>query len=189
MTLLRDIAGYFYRKLLFLFQRYTHIFQKSTYINSLYVSRDTKVGSYVYIGYNTSITRANIGNYCSIASNVSIGMGEHDLDGISTNSIFYENQYDELTKKDCIIWNDVWIGVDAIVRRGVTVGNGAVIGANSFVNKDIPPYAIVAWSPAKIIRYRFPDDQIALIEASKWWECPKDEAQKIFKELKNKIHA
>lgn len=106
-------------------------------------------------------------------------MWEHDLDGISTNSIFYKNAYEKLTEKDCIIGNDVWIGVDVIIRRWIHIGNGAVIGANSFVNTDIPPYAIAVWSPAKIIRYRFPDEKIAIIEATKWWE--NDDIKKIQK--------
>ena len=74
--------------------------------------------------------------YVSIANNVTIGAGEHDLNKISTSSLFYDNAYDVLTEKDCIIGNDVWIGVDSIIRRGVTIGNGAIIGANSFVNQD-----------------------------------------------------
>lgn len=182
-----DIAAWVSGSILFFYRRYSLILTKNTYIHSKYVSRDTEIGDNTYVWTNTAITRAVVGNYCSIASNVSIGMGEHNLDKISTNSIFYENQYDELTKKECIIWNDVWIGVDAIIRRWVTIGNGAVIGANSFVNKDIPAYAIVAWSPAKIIRYRFTWEQIALIESSAWWNLWKDDAKKVFLGLEKDI--
>lgn len=189
MILFRDIARYFYGKLLYLFQRYSSIYKKNTYINSSSVSKDSQIGKYTYIGYNTAITRTTIGNYCSIASNVSIGMGEHDLDQISTNSIFYENQYEDLTKKDCSIGNDVWIGVDAIIRRWISIGNWAVIGANSFVNSDVPPYAIVAGSPAKVIRYRFTDAQITQIEDSQWWVHDKTEAKRIMEELTKGFHA
>ena len=122
-----------------------------------------------------------IGNYCSIANNVSIGQGEHDLTKISTNSIFYDNAFTELTKGDCEIGNDVWIGVDSIIKRGIKIGNGAVIGANSVATKDVPPYTIVVGSPAKIIRYRFDESKIKLIEDSKWWTIPYSDAKKYFK--------
>ncbi|MFW2555403.1 CatB-related O-acetyltransferase [Aliarcobacter butzleri] len=146
----------------------------------------TDIGSYCYIGRYCYLTKVKIGNYCSIANNVSIGQGEHNLNKISTNSIFYENAFEELTKDDCEIGNDVWIGVDSIIRRGVKIGNGAVIGANSVVTKDVPSYAIVAGSPAKIIRYRFEQDKMELIENSKWWRTSPLEVKKIFKELELK---
>lgn len=68
------------------------------------------------------------------------------------------------------IGNDVWIGRNAVVRQGVIVGNGAIIGANSFVNKDVPPYAIVAGSPARVIRYRFPQPIRESLEELRWWD-------------------
>lgn len=143
----------------------------------------TSIGNYCYIGRYCYLTKVKIGNYCSIANNVSIGQGEHDLTKISTNSIFYDNAFNELTKGDCEIGNDVWIGVDSIIKRGIKIGNGAVIGANSVVTKDVPPYAIVVGSPAKIIRYRFDESKIKLIEDSKWWTTPPHVVKKIFKEL------
>ena len=148
------------------------------------VSPDTTIGHHVYIGYNCFVTKTQIWNYTSIANSVNIGMWEHDLDGISTNSIFYGNAYGKLTEKDCIIWNDVWIGVDVSIRRWVIIGNGAVIGANSFVNQSIPPFAIAVGSPAKVIKYRFSPEKIALIEASEWWnEKDTKKAKKIIEEL------
>jgi len=151
------------------------------------IGDDCEVGSYTYIGNNCAITRATIGRYVSIADNVSIGPGEHPLESISTNHNFIENEYEELTKDDCIIENDVWIGVDSVIRRGIKIGNGAVIGANSFVNKDVPAFAIVAGSPAKLIRYRFSDEIIREINNSKWWEKDLKEAKKIVEDLKEKF--
>jgi acetyltransferase-like isoleucine patch superfamily enzyme len=147
------------------------------------IDSQSHIGTNVYIGKNCYLTKAKIGNYCSIANNVSIGQGEHDLNRISTNSIFYDNPYEELTAKKCIIGNDVWIGVDSIILRDVTIGDGAVIGANSVVTKDIPPYAIAVGSPAKIIKYRFDNDKIKLIQDSKWWNYSVKEAKIIIEKL------
>ena len=83
--------------------------------------------------------------------------------------IFFE-EYETVT-----IGHDVWIGTRAIVLDGITVGNGAVIAANSVVTKDVPPYAIVAGVPAKIIKYRFNDDKINKLNDSKWWELDLNE--------------
>lgn len=107
------------------------------------IGHDCLIGEYSYVGMNTTITRSAIGRYCSIANNVSIGDGEHDLYKPSTSSYFYEDAYNELTKSDCIIGNDVWIGTKSIIRRGIVVGNGAVIGANSFVNKTADRKSVV----------------------------------------------
>lgn len=147
------------------------------------VSQDSQIGKYTYIGYNCFVTKAQIGNYCSIANNVSIGQGEHDLNQISTSSYFYENAYEKLTEKSCMIGSDVWIGVDSIIRRGVKIGDGAVIGANSFVNEDVPDFAIVAGTPAKIIKFRFDEEKILKIKNSKWWNLNIEDARHQMKEL------
>lgn len=152
-----------------------------------HISEDSIIGEYSGCGRNCSITKANIGRYCSIGNNVSIGDGEHPLWMISTNGNFYTNTYELLTEKECIIGNDVWIGVDSVIRRGATIGNSAVIGANSFVNKNIPEFAIAAGSPAKVIRYRFSPETIEIINESRWWDYDLDDAKKIIDELYKKI--
>lgn len=83
------------------------------------------------------------------------------------------------------IGNDVWIGADSIIKQGITIGNGAVVGANSFVNKDVPPYAIVVGSPAKIIKYRFSEQMIARLSASQYWNCSPQEARMILREIRS----
>lgn len=147
-----------------------------TIMGGSHVDGETRIGSYSYLGYNCFVTSARIGRYCSIANNVSIGMGEHKLDSISTNSIFYDNALDMLTQKECLLGNDVWIGVDSIIRRGVKIGHGAVIGANSFVTHDVPDFAVVIGSPARILKYRFDADAIAAVLESRWWDYDKEEA-------------
>lgn len=149
-----------------------------------FIDQNCEIGSYTYIGKNCNITKSSIGRFCSIANNVSIGQGEHDLSQISTSSIFYKNSYEELTKNPCVIKNDVWIGMDTIILRGVIIENGAVIGANSVVTKNVPPFAIVAGSPAKIIRYRFDEKKQKEILDSSWWLKDLGGANALVKELK-----
>lgn len=147
----------------------------------------SSIGSYVYIGKYCNVTRTKIGSYASVANGVSIGQGEHDLTRISTNSVFYEHAYDELTKEDLIIEEDVWIGADSIILRGVVIGRGAVIGANSVVTKSVPRYAVAVGSPARVIKYRFSNDRIASIERSEWWNhCPED-ARLIFRRITKNV--
>jgi len=148
-----------------------------------HVSRHCEIGAHSYIGRNCSITRAQIGRYVSIADNVSIGSGEHDITRISTSSLFYEDPISVLTRGACVVGSDVWIGVDAIVRRGVQIGFGAVIGANSFVNRDVAPFAIVGGSPARVLGERFHPELRAAILESKWWELEPDAARKVISRL------
>ncbi|WP_293783992.1 CatB-related O-acetyltransferase [uncultured Pedobacter sp.] len=153
-------------------------------MNNTVISDDSEIGEFTYIGFNCFLTKATVGRYCSIANNVSIGMGEHLIDEVSTSSLFYNNAYETLTLKHCTIGNDVWIGVNAVIRRGVVIGNGAIIGANSFVNKDVPAYSIVGGIPAKKLKSRFTCDVIDKIEQSKWWLHDLEEAKQIIEKLK-----
>lgn len=165
------------------FDATTHVSPKSR------VSKDTHIGRYCYVGDHCDITRAEIGHYVSIANNVSIGPGEHALDRVSTNSLFYAEPYAQLTAGVCAIGSDAWIGVDAIVRRGVTVGVGAVVGANSFVNADVPDFAIVAGSPARLIGYRLNARQRELVLSSRWWEHDVGEARRLVARLQEEIES
>jgi virginiamycin A acetyltransferase len=154
---------------------------------SRYVDDNSNIGKNTFIGKNVTITRANIGNYCSIAPHVSIGPGEHDLDRISTSNISYSDTYNELTKKPLNIGHDVWIGTHVVILRGVTIGNGAVIGAGSVVTKDIPDFAVAVGVPAKVIKYRFNQKQKQIINDSRWWDYDKNDAKKILLDIENKF--
>ena len=79
--------------------------------------------------------------------------------------------------QDIVIGNDVWIGAEVMIKRGVTIGDGAVIGTRSLVTKDVPPYADVAGTPARLIRYRFDDKLIEDLRASQWWRYGPDVLQ------------
>ena len=113
------------------------------------VDAHSLIESYTYIGCYCYITKSKIGRYVSIANNVSIGQGEHDLKRISTSSLFYNNAWDNLTSGECEICDDAWIGVDAVILRNVRIGIGAVVAANAVVTKNVPDYALVIGNPAK----------------------------------------
>lgn len=123
-----------------------------------------------------------IGKYCSIASGVIIlSGGEHRVDWVTTYpfSVFWPEIAGHIlghpkSKGDVIIGNDVWIGMDAFILSGLTIGDGAVIGAKSVVTKSVPPYAIVGGNPAKIIRYRFNPETIDKLISLAWWDWPDD---------------
>ena len=149
--------------------------------NEIFKSR---VGIFTYTGKNTSITCARIGKYCSISWNVSIGGWDHILDNISTYPLYrfhMASQSSERLKSlrykinslpECNIGNDVLISSNVVVLRSVNIGNGAIIGAGSVVNKDVEPYTIVGGVPAKVIRKRFSDERIEFLEKLKWWDWP-----------------
>lgn len=155
-------------------------FGKGVYVASNVQLRKCQIGAYTSIGPNSVMNRAIIGPYCSFASDVMIGGEEHAYWDISTSDKLSDNGEAE---HDTIIGYDVWIGAQCYIRQGVKIGNGVVVGSNSFVNKDVPPYAIVVGSPARIIKYRFDEDMIKTISNSHYWEFSPSKAKEIIKEL------
>lgn len=141
----------------------------------------SKVGRHTYIGRGTRLVCVKVGDFCSIAGESVIGMANHTKNNLSTSPLFTEkhnatktvwadNDYVESPYKTITIGNDVWIGSRVMVLGGVSIGDGAVIGAGAVVTKDVPPYAIVAGVPARIINYRFSEAVIGKLEKINWWD-------------------
>lgn len=141
---------------------------------------DCSVGELSYFSANCSFFRTNIGRYVCIGPNVRCGLGTHpSRDFVSIHPAFYSTArqaqitYVSATRfqesAPVCIGNDVWIGANAILMDGVSVGDGAIIAAGAVVTKNVEPYAIAAGVPAKIIRKRFKEDEIEEILSKKWW--------------------
>ncbi|MBT8765768.1 CatB-related O-acetyltransferase [Metapseudomonas boanensis] len=157
------------------FDEYCHLMRESEVSNSSF-GRFTRISG-------GSVTNSKIGSFCAISKGAIVGGGgDHPLDQISFHSIFYmsskvqhpkiqftEKQLYDDKLKDVIVENDVWIGSNSVVKSGVKVGTGAVVGNSSLVVKDVPPYAIVGGVPARVIKFRHSDELISELLRSQWW--------------------
>jgi acetyltransferase-like isoleucine patch superfamily enzyme len=143
-----------------------------------------EIGRFTYGGPKlctyTDKDRIVIGSFCSIAEEtVILGSSEHKIDWATTYPIRIAfnlpgawNDGIPCSKGVTRVGNDVWMGYRAMIISGVTVGDGAVIGAGAVVSKDVPPYAVVAGNPAKIIKYRFDEKVREMLLAIRWWDWP-----------------
>jgi len=129
----------------------------------------------------TETSPVEIGSFCAIGPGVRFFCQANHPTGTAANyalqhQIFKtKSTFDYLrTNGPITLGHDVWIGTDAIVLSGVTIGDGAVIAARSVVTKNIPPYAIAGGNPAKIIKYRFSEETIAAMQKIRWWDWPLD---------------
>ena len=124
-----------------------------------------------------------IGKFCSIACGAKFlfNSANHTMRSLSTypfpivyelweHGIWTDKAWNN--KGNIVIGNDVWIGYEAVILAGVTIGDGAIIGARAVVTKDVPPYTVVGGVPAKPIRKRFPDDTINALLSMRWWDLP-----------------
>lgn len=141
-----------------------------------------------FCGYDCDIQHADIGGFTSIANCVVIGGGAHPMEWVGMSPVFYSGRDSVKAKfseharepvRRIVIGHDVWIGHSAIVLPGVEVGNGAVIGAGAIVTKSVPPYAIVAGNPARVLRYRFDEETVRRLEAICWWAWSDEELRSL----------
>jgi len=163
-------------------EKYVGLFDGSTFCS---------VGAFTYMWsrVNPLDMDLKIGRYCSIAGNVTVFPGNHPLHFVSTSPFtgddqlaicraalddfghvdFVHRYVDERLLAAPVIGNDVWIGQDATLARGITLGHGCAVGTGSVVTRSVPPYAVVAGNPARIIRMRFPEPLIEALLSSEWW--------------------
>ena len=153
------------------------------------VLREVSVGDYTYYESHAEAIYTEIGKFCSIAANSRINALEHPLERLTTHKLTYrpneyfrylgvDDQFRERRRaKRVTIGHDVWIGHGGVVMPGVSIGNGAVVGANAVVTRDVEPYWIVAGSPARVLRSRFEPAIAERIERLAWWDWP---AERLF---------
>ncbi len=149
------------------------------------------IGSYgipkVRVFTHEDSVRLVVGNYCSIAEEALFLLGgEHPTDRLSTFPFRLrfglEGRGDDGFPKpvgDTVLGSDVWVGARAIILGGRRIGTGAVIAACSVVTRDVPPYAIVAGNPGRVVRYRFSEELRKQLLATTWWEWPEDEVASV----------
>lgn len=147
--------------------------------------RDFQKNNVLY-HYPVNGDKLKIGKFCSIACGAKFlfTSANHTMRSLSTYPfpIFFEEWGLDVTdirdawdnKGDIVIGNDVWIGYEAVILSGVTIGDGAIIGTRAVVTKDVPPYTIVGGVPAKPIRRRFDDDTVARLQTLRWWDWDED---------------
>ena len=153
---------------------------KHIFIGSHSIMNHSNIGNYVYIGNGSVINDCDVGNYTQIAPYVQIGGMIHSYWWLSISTHLSDKC---ISGKKTIIGPDVWIAAGCIIGQGVTIGQGAVIGANSFVTKDIPPYAIVYGSPAKIQRFRFDEAIRDKLIDSKYFVNSPEQARRILQKI------
>lgn len=143
-------------------------------------------GSFSYCRSKEVTSDLKIGRYCSLAQRIRLSDQEHPMDRISTHPFTTHSHMRKLASDEWgvkvpiyshtftgpppTIGNDVWIGSDAMIKRGITIGHGAVIGARAVVTRDVEPYSVVAGVPAKHIRYRIPEYMIESMLETEWWD-------------------
>lgn len=180
-------------------------FHTFCYINSVVTNPNIIVGDYSYYDdsedgpesfekhvthhYDFMGDKLIIGKFCAIARGVEFVMNgaNHMLDCLSTYPFEIIDEFKGLSRPfedrgnrgDTVIGNDVWIGQKATIMPGVHIGDGAIIGANAVVAKDVPPYAIAVGNPAIVKKFRFDEETIDLLLKLKWWDKPIDEIKKI----------
>lgn len=141
------------------------------------------IGKHNYIARRNSLYNVEVGNYCCFGPDIHIGGMQHSYWWYSMSPLLS----DECKSPErTIIGNDVWLGAGCIIKQGIKIGDGAVVGAGSFVNKDVEPFSIIVGSPAKLLKYRFDEDVREAIVKSGYWDKNPEEAKQILNEL-NKL--
>ncbi|WP_082167712.1 CatB-related O-acetyltransferase [Methylobacterium aquaticum] len=131
-----------------------------------------KIGAHTFINPGSDVRHCVIGRYCSIGDGVYISPNRHPHDSFSTHPILLsksERPYNDHIGRVVTIGSDVWLGGRSTIMAGLEIGHGAVIGAGSIVTKNVEPFNVVAGIPARVIKKRFDEDKIHLLQNLQWW--------------------
>ena len=152
--------------------------------------RESLLGQYSYVSSNSIVNKTDIGKFTSIGPGCYIGLWEHDTE-VSTHSFylyetsgFFVKGYRNY-KRDVIktyIGNDVWVGAGVSIKKGLAIGDGAIIGSGSVVTKDVGAFSIMVGNPARILRYRYDEEDRLFLKKIAWWNLSRDEIQKMVDE-------
>lgn len=166
------------------------------------ILREVTLGDFSYVERHTEGIYADIGKFCSIAANARINALEHPMERLTMHKVSYRpNEYfffhgvdqdfrSRRQKKRVTIGNDVWIGHGAVIMPGISIGDGAVIGANAVVTKDVAPYAVHAGVPAKFLKWRFDEPVRRQMLELKWWDWPHETLAEAIPDIQSlSIHA
>lgn len=155
----------------------TYIAKRSAFISDTTIDNGSRInGSFIVKGEGTLV----INKYCAIGSGVKCITSNHDMTYMNLQVALQRKlaaKSNISERKKISIGHNVWIGDSVIILPGVKIGNGAVIGAGSVLTKNIPPYAIAAGNPAKVIKYRFGKEKIEELENLSWWDWSLDEME------------
>lgn len=146
---------------------------------------EVEMGDYSYVVHDSQIIYATIGRFCSIASHTRVNPGNHPLERVALNHFTYRASayglgqdepgfFDWRRSHRVTLGHDVWLGHGVIVLPGVSIGTGAAIGAGAVVTKDIPPFAVAVGNPARVLRFRFPEEIRASLLRIAWWDWPRE---------------
>ena len=161
-----------------LFERIARRFRRQGSPNIQFgaIIRDSTLGFCSYIGPECRVFQADIGAFVSVGPRVIIGETEHILEhDFLSNSLLTNAErvsYDTNRAHRTVLEADCWVGAGAVIRKGVSIGHGAVVGAGAVVIRDVPPYAIVGGVPARLIRMRLDEARRSMLDATRWWRMP-----------------
>lgn len=149
---------------------------------------EVQLGAYSYIATRSELSRTKVGRFCSLGARLQCTIGTHPVQFVSTSPLFYSTLKQcgvTFTDRDYIderigihIGNEVWIGNSVFIKDGIRIGNGAIVAGGAAVVDDVPDYAIVGGVPARLIRYRFPEEVIRELLDICWWSWSEDKLRK-----------